>query len=199
MKSRQLPAFQRGEAIGMTVSRWLDHITITGPLRLIFQNPKKVLGDYIKPGMAVLDIGCGEGFFSIGMAKMVAPDGKAVCIDLKSEAIEKLKARAIKARLSERIDARVCNQENLGVGDLGGCIDFALAFYVFHHAADIPGLMKQVYGALKSNGKLLIVEPRHHASPEYCGDLENTARKTGFTVSGHPELIQNWSILLIKS
>lgn len=198
MKSRQLPAFRRGEVIDMTVSRWLDHITIAGPLRLIFQNPKKVLGDYIKPGMAVLDIGCGEGFFSIGMAKLVAPDGKAVCIDLKSEAIEKLKARAIKAGLSNSTDARVCNRNNLGVGDLDGCIDFALAFYVVHHAADIPGLMTQVYRALKPAGRFLIVDPKHHASKEYCEHIESEGREAGFYITGHPKLIRNWAVLLTR-
>ena len=181
-----------------TISSWIDHITGAGPLRFFFQNPGKILRDYVKPGMVVLDIGCGAGFFSFGMAKMVGPDGKVVCIDLKTEAIENLKARTIKAGLSGRIDARVCNDHNLGIDDLSGQIDFALAFYVVHHAADISGLMTRVNNALKSDGKFLIVEPRHHASSEYCGTVRSRAQQAGFSITGYPKLIRNWSILLIK-
>jgi len=180
------------------ISRWIDHIAGAGPLRSIFQNPRKILRDYIEPGMMVLDIGCGEGFFSFKMAKMVGPDGKAVCIDLKTEAIENLDARAAKAGLSGRIDARVCNDHSLEIDDLSGQIDFALAFYVVHHAADIPALMTQVNKALRSNGRFLIVEPGHHASSEYCGAVESRAQQAGFSISGYPKLIRNWAILLTK-
>jgi len=31
--------------------------------RKLVQNPKKILKDYVKKGMTVLDVGCGPGFF----------------------------------------------------------------------------------------------------------------------------------------
>ena len=34
------------------------------------QNPRKILGDLIKRGDTVIDMGCGPGFFSIDMAKI---------------------------------------------------------------------------------------------------------------------------------
>jgi ubiquinone/menaquinone biosynthesis C-methylase UbiE len=52
---------------------WVGYI-LASPLRRLIHNPRKILGDYIKSGMTVLDIGCAMGFFSIGMAKMVGPD-----------------------------------------------------------------------------------------------------------------------------
>jgi SAM-dependent methyltransferase len=148
--------------------------------------------------MTVLDIGCGQGFFSFGMAEMVGPDGKAVCVDLKTDAIENLKARATKAGLSGRIDARVCKDYSLEIDEMTGQIDFSLAFYVLHHAADIQGLIAQVHGALKPGGRFLVVEPGHHASSEYCRSVESKAQQAGFSIAGHPKLIRNWAILLIK-
>jgi cyclopropane fatty-acyl-phospholipid synthase-like methyltransferase len=37
-----------------------------------------MLGPYVKPGMTVLDVGCGMGFFSIGMARMVGDEGRVI-------------------------------------------------------------------------------------------------------------------------
>jgi len=182
-----------------TISRWLDHIIVVGPLRSLIQNPKIILRDNIGPGMTVLDIGCGEGFFSLGMARMVGHDGKAVCVDLKTETIENLKARAKKAGLSGRIDARVCDDHGLKIDDLTGQIDFALAFYVVHHAADIVRLMAQVHRALKSDGRFLVVEPRHHATADYCGTVKSRAQEAGFSITSYPKLMRNWAILLIKN
>jgi ubiquinone/menaquinone biosynthesis C-methylase UbiE len=181
------------------IPRWIDHFVVVGPLRPFFQNPRKVLRDYIDPGMTVLDIGCGQGFFSLEMARMVGSGGRAVCVDLKTEAIEHLKAKAKKAGLSDRVDTHICNDHNLGIDDLSDQIDFALAFYVLHHAADIRGLMAQVQGALKPGGRFLIVEPSHHASAEYCGTVKSAAQQAGFSISGNPKLIRNWTILLIKN
>jgi len=40
-------------------------------LRRIFQKPERILAPYVKEGMTVLDLGCGMGFFTIAMAKMI--------------------------------------------------------------------------------------------------------------------------------
>ena len=51
-------------------------------LRKWFQNPGKILAPFIKEGMKVLDVGCGPGFFSIKIAKMVGKRGKVFSVDL---------------------------------------------------------------------------------------------------------------------
>ena len=124
--------------LGKTCSRWIDYI-VAIPLRRLCQNPKRILGNYVRPGMTVLDVGCGKGYFSFGLAQMVGSNGRVVCVDLQAEVIESLKARATRTGLSERIDTRICNNHCLEIYDLTGQVDFALAFYVMHHAADISG------------------------------------------------------------
>ena len=42
------------------------------------QNPQKILKPYIKAGMTVLDVGCGPGFFSVEIAKMLHDSGKVI-------------------------------------------------------------------------------------------------------------------------
>ena len=149
--------------------------------------------------MTVLDVGCGTGFFSLGMASLVGPDGQVICVDSDTEAIESLKIRATSAGMLERIDARTCIDKNLEIEDLAGMVDFALAFYVVHHAEDVLKLMTQVCTALRTGGKFLIVEPRHHASAIECETVEITARSSGFALLAHPKLVRNWAALLVKS
>jgi 2-polyprenyl-3-methyl-5-hydroxy-6-metoxy-1,4-benzoquinol methylase len=180
------------------LSRWADYI-VAKPLRRILQNPARVVGAYVRPGMTVLDVGCGRGFFSLGMARMVGLKGRVVCVDPRVEAIKSLEARAAKAGLSERIHARVCSERRLEIDDLTGEADFALAFYVVHHAADVPGLMVQVHEALKPGGMFLIVEPRHHASVGECEAIKDRAQESGFRFGGNPRLVRDWAALFVKS
>ena len=98
------------------------------------------MANFIKPGMTVLDIGFGSGYFSLGMARMVGPDGHVVCVETEYDKGESLKLKAANSGLTERIDARICSDSSLEVDDLTDKVDFSLAFFVVHHAADIPAL-----------------------------------------------------------
>ena len=129
-------------------SHWLDHIFCC-TLRSFFHNPRKILANFIESGMTVLDIGFGNGYFSLEMARMVGPDGHVVCVETEYDKIESLKLQAIDNGLAERIDARICSDSSLEVDDLTDQIDFSLAFLVFHHAADFPDLMAGTQIALK--------------------------------------------------
>jgi len=55
--------------------------------RKLFQNPAKILGSYIWPGMTVIDIGFGPGTFTLTMAKMVGEKGTVKAIDVQSEMV----------------------------------------------------------------------------------------------------------------
>jgi ubiquinone/menaquinone biosynthesis C-methylase UbiE len=50
------------------------------PFRCLLHDPEKILGPYVKPGMTVMDFGCGMGLISIAMAKLVGdvPPGNSI-------------------------------------------------------------------------------------------------------------------------
>ena len=68
-----------------------------------FQNPQKILAPYVKEGMKVLDIGCGPGFFSIELAKMVGKTGKVFAVDLQEGMLQKIKSKIHATELEARI------------------------------------------------------------------------------------------------
>ena len=52
-------------------------------LRLLLQNPGRILKGYIHPGMTVLDLGCGTGYFTMEIAKLLEKKGKVIAADVQ--------------------------------------------------------------------------------------------------------------------
>jgi len=177
---------------------WVGYI-LASPLRRLIHNPRRILGDYVKPGMKVLDIGCAMGFFSIGMAKMVGPNGHVVCVDLQDRMIQSLRRRATRAGLTERIETRVCTEHSLEIDDLTDKVDFILAFYVIHEVPNIPDMMTQLHKVLKPGGKFLVVEPKGHTTVEEYKSTKTTIQKLGFTLVEHPNIKRDRATLFKKN
>lgn len=182
---------------GGYINRWIDFL-LSKPLRYFLEKPERLLKRYIERGKTVLDVGCGEGLYSLGMARLVGTRGRVIAVDLHPEAIAALIKRAGQARVLTRIESRVCTDQDLGIDDLTGQVDFALAVYVIHHATDAEHLMNNVYRVLKPGGTFLIMEPRHHASATECEAIRTMARNAGFTISEHPRLWRDWAVLFVK-
>jgi ubiquinone/menaquinone biosynthesis C-methylase UbiE len=183
--------------MGNPFTGFIDRI-LAKPIRYLFETPTRLLKGYLGQGMTVLDVGCGAGYYSLGMARSVGPKGRVVSVDTQTEAIEILRRKAAQAGLSERIETRVCREQDLGVSDLSGQIDLAIAIYVVHHAKDSTSLMGDVHRSLKPGGKFLVVEPRHHASIQECKATEAVARGAGFALLEHPKLKRDWAVTFVK-
>jgi ubiquinone/menaquinone biosynthesis C-methylase UbiE len=117
------------------VCPWWGGYFIDNPLRRLLHNPEKILGPYVKPGMTAMDIGCGMGFCSIAMARMVGNEGKVISVDLQQKMLDVLLKRARKAGVAERIETHRCEADSLGVDT---AVDFVLAFMMVHEVP-VPG------------------------------------------------------------
>jgi len=160
------------------------------------QDPEAIVRPYVREGMSVLDVGCGMGFFSLPLAKLVGETGKVICVDLQEKMIKGLIRRAEKAGLSERIDARTRGQDSLKVSDLAGKIDFALLFALVHEVPDKVMLFSEVYAAMKQTGKLLLAEPTGHVSKPDFEKTVSIAQSAGFEVLRDLEIRRSRAVLL---
>ncbi len=158
---------------------WVGHL-LASPLRKLFDNPKKILGLHVTAGMTALDIGCAMGFFSLPLAEMVGIQGKVICIDLQEKMIESLAKRARKARLSERIETRLCGRDSLGLEGFAGTIDFALAFAVVHEVPNADRFFSEVHEVVKPDGNFLVAEPKGHVSESDFDATVYLAEQKGF-------------------
>jgi ubiquinone/menaquinone biosynthesis C-methylase UbiE len=129
----------------------------------MIQNPRKILEPYVKPGMSVLDMGCGTGFFTIPIAEMVGEKGRVVAVDLQEEMLEKLSDKIKDTTMKDRIFLRQCRDDELR---LDGPFDFAVLIYVVHEFAQ-PGLFfLEIVRQLRIGGYMLLSEPKFHVSKE---------------------------------
>ncbi len=174
---------------------WIGYLLVS-PLRRIGQNPLKILAPYLEPGMVALDVGCGMGFFSLDMARLVGPEGKVVCVDLQERMIRSLVRRAAEADLLDRIEHRVCGRESLGLKEWSGKIDFALAFAIVHEVPDAEVLFKQIYEALRPGAACLVAEPKGHVSERRLEETVAVASGAGFEPAGRPAIRRSRAVLL---
>jgi ubiquinone/menaquinone biosynthesis C-methylase UbiE len=154
-------------------------------MRRIFQNPGKIVGEYVKEGDCALDVGCGPGFFTIEMAKRVGEKGSVIAIDLQPEMLAKVERKSKKLNLSKRISLHRCPQEKIGLPKEVKA-DFVLAYYMVHETLDPKKLLKEIRSLLKEKGKALIVEPKFHVSEKTFKRTEMDALEAGFKVIDRP-------------
>jgi ubiquinone/menaquinone biosynthesis C-methylase UbiE len=176
---------------------WVGYL-LASPLRRLLQDPEKILGPYVKPGMTALDVGCAMGFFSLPLARMVGEKGKVVCLDLQEKMLRSLRKRAIKAGVADRIITRLGGKDSLGLQEFEGKIDFALAFAVIHEVPDAGGLFGEISKAMKSGSRCLVAEPKWHVSAEEFEATLSIAEEKGFQVGDRPMIVRSHSALLAK-
>ena len=176
---------------------WVGHL-LASPLRRLLQDPDKILGPYLKPGMTALDVGSAMGFFSLPLAKMVGEKGKVVCVDLQEKMLRSLRKRALKAGLAGRIIPRRCGESSLNLKEFEGKIDFALVFAVIHEVPDARGFFSEIWKAMKSGSRSLVAEPKWHVSTEEFEITLSIAKEKGFQVFERPRIAMSHSALLAK-
>jgi ubiquinone/menaquinone biosynthesis C-methylase UbiE len=176
---------------------WLGYFQIIA-LRRFIQDPDKILNKYITQNMKVMDIGCGMGFFSLPLARLVGNHGKVVCVDLQEKMLEALRRRAGRQGLGGVVEGRKCEHNTLLVNDLMEMVDFVLAFAMVHEVPDKKRLFEEIRCVLKAGGSLLIAEPKGHVEKKAFDNSVALAEKTGFSAAEWPEIARSNAVLLKK-
>jgi ubiquinone/menaquinone biosynthesis C-methylase UbiE len=176
---------------------WIGYFLLS-PLRRIAHDPDTILGPYVREGMTVLEIGPGMGYFSLPLARLVGKEGRVICADVQEKMLGKLKKRARKAGVLERITSVLAVEDSLRIEALEEKVDFALAFAVVHEVPDQDRLFDQMHRSMKPGALLLVSEPKGHVTEEGFQRTIETARAKGFTVESSLNIKRNLSALLRK-
>jgi ubiquinone/menaquinone biosynthesis C-methylase UbiE len=168
--------------------------SLDNKIRRWLQNPQKILAPYMKEGMTVLDIGCGPGFFSLEMAKMVGKSGKVISADLQEGMLQKLRNKIKGTVLEERIKLVKCDKAKINISEK---VDFILAFYMAHEVPDKNSFFKGLKNVLNEKGQFLLVEPKFfHVSQKEFKATTVLAENNGFIIYPGPKLPFSWSAIL---
>ena len=166
---------------------WLAY-TFDNPFRRLIHNPEKIFSPYLKNGMTAMDVGCGMGFFSIGMARMVGDTGKVISVDIQQKMLDILLKRALKTGIGERIHAHCATPNDIGLTHYSGRIDLTLTFWMVHETPHIENFVTEIFSLVKPGGKYLLAEPKAHVSKALFQRITAAAVKAGFHVLNHPRI-----------
>lgn len=111
----------------------------------------------IQPGQTVCDMGCGNGFYTLELARRVGPRGLVYAVDVQPEMLRMLLARLlaegihnVKPVLGTAIDPRLPK----GDVDLVVCID------VYHEFSHPEAMLARIRESLAPGGRLVLAEFR---------------------------------------
>jgi ubiquinone/menaquinone biosynthesis C-methylase UbiE len=152
--------------------------------RRLIQSPKKIVGEYLRKGDTVIDMGCGPGYFSIDMAKMVGEEGRVIAVDLQEHMLSKVRKKAAKHGVKGQMDFHHCDSDIIG---LNAKADFILAYYMIHETPDPAAFLAEMRAMLKERGRLLVVEPKFHVSQKKFETLLKVAREAGLKAIAFPK------------
>jgi ubiquinone/menaquinone biosynthesis C-methylase UbiE len=164
-------------------------------LRPLVHKPAKLFGPYVRKGMTVLDVGCGAGWATIGLARLVGPEGRVIAADLQPAMLNMTRNRAAKLGLSRRIIRHKTEPDRIGTEYR---LDFANAFWMVHELPDQAAFLAEIFNLLEPGGHLFIAEPKGHVT---AADLESTiilAQKTGYKITAHPKPFMSRAVILQK-
>jgi len=111
----------------------------------------------IKPGATICDLGCGNGFYTLELARRVGPKGRVYAVDIQPEMLRMLAERAADERLfnirpvlGTVVDPRVP----------AGAIDLMLCVDVYHEFSHPEPMLARIRESLAEGGQLVLAEFR---------------------------------------
>lgn len=146
-----------GSAIGKLYVRLLAK-AMESRFRYRFFDPVSILqGVPSLQGQAVLEIGCGTGFFTIPAARLIGDQGSLVALDILSESVELVSG---KARAAELHNVRVVKGDALNTNLEAGSFDTVILFGVIP-APMLPlaPLLAEMHRVMKPDGRLAVWPP----------------------------------------
>ena len=111
----------------------------------------------VRPGQTICDMGCGNGFYTLELARRVGPKGLVYAVDIQPEMLRMLAEAAgregltnIRPVLGTAIDPRLP----------AAAIDLCLCVDVYHEFSHPDAMLARVRESLADGGRLALVEFR---------------------------------------
>jgi SAM-dependent methyltransferase len=112
----------------------------------------------IKPGLTVADIGAGSGYYTVRLARRVAPSGHVYAEDIVPEYLERLAQRVRSEGLTGMVALLRGDPHDPRLPALS--IDLALLVHMYHEVQQPYGLLWNLRPALRPGAKVGIIDAR---------------------------------------
>jgi ubiquinone/menaquinone biosynthesis C-methylase UbiE len=163
-------------------------MALTFKIRDFFAPRMSILKEVgIKPGLSVLDYGCGSGSYITAAAGLVGESGKIYALDIHPLAIECVRRIASRNHLPnvETI------QSDCKTGLPDDSVDVVLLYDVFHKLSDPDSVLEELHRVLTPDGILSFSD--HHLKEDEI--VPRMADKGLFRLSGKGSKTYSFSIV----
>lgn len=109
----------------------------------------------LRAGMVFIDVGCGDGFFTIPAARIVGEAGRVYAVDVNAAAIERLKRKAEKEGVKNIYAVAAAAEDTVFCE---GCADIVFYSTVLHDFKDPAKVLRNAKQMLKHGGKLVNID-----------------------------------------
>jgi ubiquinone/menaquinone biosynthesis C-methylase UbiE len=164
-------------------------------LRLFLQKPRKILKKYIRSGMTVLDLGCGTGYFTLEIAKLLNNSGKVIASDVQIGMLELLKQKLQNNLLKRQIEIHRGEENSLYLTEK---VDFILAFYSFHEMKYIDNIISDLTRIVKPETMVFISEQKFHVSKNTFNRIIKKMENNGFEICERPVVFLSRTVVMKK-
>ena len=137
------------------INRYIE--ALERPERDQYQQPEKVIEALsINPGMMVIDIGAGSGYFTRRLAKAVGDTGQVIAIDIEQKMLNYNRRELEKLGLDKRVRFILAGSESPSFSGNNAGIVFLCD--VYHHLEDHVVYLANIKPALTQNGRMVIID-----------------------------------------
>ena len=161
--------------------------------RRLVQNPEKIISRYIEPGMKVLDLGCGTGYFTTQIAKRLNDAGKVIAADVQKGMLAILAKKVEGFEFRERIEILLCKNDRLSFNEK---FDFILCFYSFHEMEYLDDIIQEIAHISKPYTKILIAEQKFHVPKKLFLSFVEKMQMKGFKIIERPKIFLSRAVLM---
>ena len=162
-------------------------------LRRLVHKPEKILKPFIKEGMVVLDMGCGPGYFTKEMARLVGDRGKVIAADLQQGMLDKMSSKLRDCGFENRVEPHRCQSDSTGIKEK---VDFILTFWMVHEVPDQTLFFEEMKSLLNPGGKILVAEPKIHVTKKSFSEMIKRIESTGFRIIDRPHISISRSLVI---
>jgi ubiquinone/menaquinone biosynthesis C-methylase UbiE len=174
------------------------------PGRAAWQRPDQVVSALdLEKGQTACDIGSGPGYFSLRLARAVAPGGRVYAVDVEAAMLE-----ALRQRLEAGGVANVTPVLSLPGDPLIGdrLCDVVLIVNTYHHFPDPPAYLARLKRSLRPGGRIVNIDFEKRETPHgpplarrvAREDFIAQARGAGLEVAAEPALLPYQYVVVLK-
>src|SRR3954467_78410 len=109
----------------------------------------------VKPGMSVADVGAGEGYYTVRLARVVGPKGRVLAEDILPDVRDSLSDRVQRERL-DNVAVKLGTPENPMLP--GQSFDRIFLVHMYHEVESPYAFLWHLRDGLKPDGEVVVVD-----------------------------------------